>query len=142
MLVRLQCDCVVMTWHEKEPYIGKAQSFMHHVPPWAVGTCAEQEQQAIDVVDAAWFDVGGCNAGVMNLPIVKAESRSEENGNYWRCEQLAARPSCSSAISWFRLSTKRAPQMAAGVSAGRLCIQTRHRACMRVFYLVCNKHVL
>ena len=41
---------------------------------------------------AAWFDMGVCNAGVMNLPVVKVHSRSEKNGNYWRCEKLEAVP--------------------------------------------------
>lgn len=81
------CDCVVMTWYKGEPYTGKAQSFMCHVPPWATGTRGQQEQHAIDIVNAAWLDVGGRNAGVMNLPVIKVDPRSEESpyGNYWRC---------------------------------------------------------
>ena len=65
---------------------------MRHVPPWATGTRAQQEQHAKDLVDAAWLDVGGRNAGVMNLPVVKVDPRSEENSNHWRCEELEAVP--------------------------------------------------
>lgn len=86
------CDCVVLTWHKDMPFLGKAQSFMRNVPPWAVGTEAQQLDQAIDIVDAKWYGYGGNNEVVMNLPVVSAASRSERNGNFWRCDHLEAVP--------------------------------------------------
>lgn len=50
------------------------------------------QQETTDQLDAAWFDVGVCNVGVMNLPVVKVHSWSEKNGNYWRCEEVEAVP--------------------------------------------------
>ena len=49
-------------------------------------------QQATEVVDVIWFDVGDHNAGVMTLPVVKVASWSEEDGNHWRCEKVQAVP--------------------------------------------------
>ena len=40
----------------------------------------------------AWFHVGDRNAGVMTLPVVKVASRSEEDGNHWRCEKMQTVP--------------------------------------------------
>ena len=67
----------------ENPYIGKAHFFIGHKPPRAMGTRAQQDRQAIDIVDAAWCDVDGRNAGVMIRPVVKVDSRSEESDNYW-----------------------------------------------------------
>ena len=67
--------------HENTPFVGKAQSFVRTVPPWAFGTEAQQQEQAIDIVDAKWFTHGSNNAGVTGLPVVSAASTSERNGN-------------------------------------------------------------
>lgn len=82
-----KCDCVIIAQYQAEPFVGYAQSFIHHVGLWAIGTKfvinAQQDQQATGIMDAVWFDVGGRNAGVVDLPVVKVDSWSEENGNHW-----------------------------------------------------------
>ena len=37
------CYSVVMTWHDKQPCVVLAQSFMRNIPPWATGTMDEPQ---------------------------------------------------------------------------------------------------
>ena len=97
-------DSLVMTWFvipspqgshlppRREPYIGRAQAFYTIVPPWAVGSQAEQQQEAMHIVDAKWYPVVGKNSNIYNAPIVQNKTKPEAQGDFWRCDKLVPVP--------------------------------------------------
>ncbi len=83
----------MLTWFadgagHRDPYIGKAQRFLRHIPPWAIGTWEERQAEAMLLVDAKWFQLVGRNDNVYTCPVVTRKYYNEENGNFWRCDLL------------------------------------------------------
>lgn len=86
-------DSLVLTWFSdgaghRDPYIGKAQRFLRHIPPWAIGTWEERQAEAMLLVDAKWLQLVGLNDNVYAAPVVTRKYFNEENGNFWRCDLL------------------------------------------------------
>ena len=69
----------MLTWYTdrrnmRYPYVGQAQRFLTHIPPWATGNAQEQEAEAILLVDARWFEVIGHNDNVYRAPVASVIS--------------------------------------------------------------------
>ena len=100
-------DGLVLTWFtESGPdgrrlsYIGRAQLFMQVIPPWAIGTPAERQEQALDVVQAKWYTLKGYNPHVYGAPVYSSTTKHETQGNLWRCDRSRACAYWASSLLW------------------------------------------
>ena len=92
-ITKFAVDSLVLTWYTdtsnvRHPYVGRAQRFLKHIPPWATGNAEEREAEAVLLVDAHWFKVIGHNDNVYKAPVVTRAWYSEVEGNLYRCDLL------------------------------------------------------
>ena len=99
---QLTCNSLVLVKHTEEsgsdqpicttPYVGRAEVWMKHTPPWVMPDASEHEieQQAQLIADVKWFEYKDVQPELYNCPVVSKRPYDYQDGNFEFCDSLEA----------------------------------------------------